>query len=267
MTKHLIQTESTPVSAGALSARNRFDGKSRLYATSRPVYPEACLKRLQTLLPTTDAEVADIGAGTGQLTAQLLSLGCRVTAVEPNAEMRAEADQRLDALADYRSVDGTAEATGLPDHSCDLITVAQAFHWFDAAAFRRECQRILKPGGSVALLWNFRTPDAPVNRICAELCRDLCPTFRGFSAGFQPDDERIPAFFEHNMQQEWFANDLSYTRENFVKRMLSASYAPKPEEPSATPFEVAMNELFDTFANGERLTVPNVTCLFYGQLL
>lgn len=267
MNNYPIPTESAPADTGALSAQNRFDGKSRLYADARPSYPEACLKRLQTLLPTPDAHVADVGAGTGLLTSQLLSLGCRVTAVEPNAEMRAAADQRLGSLPGYHSVDGTAEATGLQAHSCDLITAAQAFHWFDAAAFRRECRRILKPGGSAALLWNFRTPDAPVNRACTALCRELCPAFRGFSAGFSPEDERIRTFFGPNLHRESFPNDLSYTRDGFVKRMLSASYAPKPGEPSSASFAAALNALFDRFAVGERLTVPNVTCLFYGQLL
>lgn len=265
MIRHLTQTESAPADTGALSARNRFDGKSRLYAASRPAYPDACLQRLQTLLPSEHAVIADIGAGTGQLTSQLLPLGYRVMAVEPNAEMRAQADQRLGSLTGYRSVDGTAEATGLPMHSCDLITVAQAFHWFDATAFRRECQRILKPGGSVALLWNFRTPDAPVNQACAELCQKMCPDFQGFSAGFRPDDTRILTFFEQNMQQERLANDLPYTREGFVKRMLSASYAPKPEEPSAVLFEAAMNDLFDVFAVDGVLNVPNDVYLFWGR--
>lgn len=267
MKSERIPTESAPADTGALSARNRFDGKSRLYAAARPTYPEACLKRLQTLLPTQNAHVVDVGAGTGLLTAQLLSLGCRVTAVEPNAEMRAEADRQLGAQPGYRAVDGTAEATGLSAHSCDLITAAQAFHWFDAVAFRRECQRILKPGGRVALLWNFRTPDAPVNRACAALCRELCPTFRGFSAGFSPEDERIRTFFAHDLHRESFENNRSYTRDGFVKRMLSASYAPKPGEPSAAPFAAALNTLFDQFADGETLTVANITCLFDGQLL
>lgn len=262
-----IQKESAPADTGALSARNRFDGKSQLYAAARPTYPEACLKQLQTLLPTPDAHVVDVGAGTGLLTAQLLSLGCRVTAVEPNAEMRAEADRQLGEQPGYCSADGTAEATGLPPHSCDLITAAQAFHWFDTVAFRRECQRILKPGGSVALLWNFRTPDASVNRACTALCREMCPTFQGFSAGFSPEDERIRTFFEPDLHCASFENDLSYTRDGFVKRMLSASYAPKPGEPSAASFAAALNALFDQFADGETLTVPNVTYLFDGQLL
>ena len=43
----------------------------------------------------------------------------------------------------------------------DLVTVAQAFHWFDRAAFRQECQRLLKPGGQVALIWNDRLTNTP----------------------------------------------------------------------------------------------------------
>ncbi len=80
---------------------------------------------------TAVSAVADLAAGTGLLTEIFLAAGFAVTAVEPNAEMRAACAALQQEFPTLRVVEGTAEVTGLPDHSMDLITVAQAMHWFD----------------------------------------------------------------------------------------------------------------------------------------
>ncbi len=100
--------------------------------------------------------VADIGSGTGIFTELLLLKGCFVTGVEPNAPMRQAAEQKLGGYDRFYSLEGSAEQTGLADHSIDLITVAQAFHWMDPAPTKKEFNRILKPGGRIALIWNLR---------------------------------------------------------------------------------------------------------------
>lgn len=63
--------------------------------------------------------------------------------------MRREAERELSGFTGFIPVDAAAEDTGLARHSVDFITVAQAFHWFDAVRFREECRRILRPGGKV----------------------------------------------------------------------------------------------------------------------
>ena len=73
--------------------------------------------------------------------------GCTVHGVEPNKEMREAAEGLLAGYANFRSVNGTAEATTLADQSVDFVTAAQAFHWFKPAPTRAEFTRILRPGG------------------------------------------------------------------------------------------------------------------------
>lgn len=124
------------------------------YEQARPGYPRAVLDML-----VDDAglgrghRVCDLAAGTGKLTRLLVAEGADVVAVEPVASMR---DQLIAAVPDVEVLDGTAESIPLPDDAVDLVTVAQAFHWFDAPAALDEIARVLRPGGSLVLIWNVR---------------------------------------------------------------------------------------------------------------
>ncbi len=120
------------------------------YERSRPDYPEDAVRWLVGEEP---CDVVDLGAGTGKLTRSLVALGHRVTAVEPLPEMIAHL--RV-AVPKAIAVEGEAEAIPLADGSADVVAVAQAFHWFDQPAALRECARVLRPGGRVALVWNVR---------------------------------------------------------------------------------------------------------------
>ena len=125
----------------------RFTDRVDAYVRYRPDYPSAALLLLEREAGLArGGRVADIGAGTGILSAMLLELGAEVFAVEPNDAMRAAAERRLCGTSGFHAVAGTAEATGLPDQSVDLVTAAQAFHWFDSLRARREFRRIARPG-------------------------------------------------------------------------------------------------------------------------
>src|SRR6185503_1231931 len=144
-----------------LRSTERFSTRVESYIKYRPSYPTEVLElmRVRCGLAATSM-VADIGSGTGILTELLLETGATVFAVEPNKEMRAAAERLLSDYGRFRSVDGTAEATTLPDASVDLITASQAFHWFDIQKARRELARVLRPRGWVVLIWNERPVDA-----------------------------------------------------------------------------------------------------------
>ncbi|MCX4096417.1 class I SAM-dependent methyltransferase [Nocardia sp. alder85J] len=159
-------TES-PGDAGAeLSARRAasFGAVAAAYAEHRPDYPAAAIR--WALAPVSEAghpEVLDLGAGTGKLTEGLLELDARVTAVEPDAGMRAEFARRLKETPIFA---GTAESIPLPDHSVHAVVAGQAFHWFDQARAFPEIARVLRPGGVFAAVWN--TTDTSVDWV-AEL--------------------------------------------------------------------------------------------------
>lgn len=124
-----------------------FGAAAEVYDRSRPSYP---VEAVRWVLPPDARRVLDLGAGTGRLTGVLLDLGLDVVAVEPSDDMRALVPARAEVLA------GTAEQVPLPDGSVDAVLVGQAFHWFDRAAALPEVARVLRPGGTLGLLWNER---------------------------------------------------------------------------------------------------------------
>ena len=148
-----------------------FGSAPDAYEKGRPGYPEAAVRWLaeRTGLAR-GATVVDLAAGTGKLTQSLARTGAEVIAVEPIAAMRTAIP------APARAVEGTAEAIPLESASTDVVTVAQAFHWFDGDAALAEIHRVLRPGGSLALLWNVRRLEEPVHAAIEEL---IAPYYEG----------------------------------------------------------------------------------------
>ena len=142
----------------------RFHAVAGDYARHRPGYPDAVVERILEvaglLPPRPGALVVDLGCGTG-ISARAFAARCvRVIGIDPNATMLAEA-RAAGGGVEYR--EGEATATGLAGASADLVTVAQAFHWFDADAALREIRRVLRPGGRLAVFWNLRRRGTPFN--------------------------------------------------------------------------------------------------------
>jgi SAM-dependent methyltransferase len=154
----------------------RFTGLAELYAKHRPAYPAEALDYLASRGGwTAETLVVDVGCGTGIASRLLAQRGVQVVGVEPNADMRAQAEAE-DACSravrpSYR--DGRAEATGLPGACADAVVAAQAFHWFEPEAALREFHRILKPRGWTGLLWNLRDETDPFTAAYGEVIRSL----------------------------------------------------------------------------------------------
>jgi SAM-dependent methyltransferase len=143
-----------------------FARSAEAYDRGRPEYPRDALVWLTGRLGLGPGRrVLDLAAGTGKLTRPLLATGAEVVAVEPVAEMRAR------ICAGAQVLDGTAEAIPLADGAAHAVTVAQAFHWFDGPAALAEIHRVLRPGGALALVWNRRPLEDPVQAEIERLIR------------------------------------------------------------------------------------------------
>lgn len=136
-----------------------FGGVAGDYERARPSYPPAAIEALRRHVGVgPGCRVLDLAAGTGKLTRLLVATGADVVAVEPVEGMRAELAQ---AVPDVDVLDGTAESIPLPDAAIDVVTVAQAFHWFRLDEAMAEIARVLVPGGRLAILFNERDEREP----------------------------------------------------------------------------------------------------------
>ncbi|WP_434634935.1 class I SAM-dependent methyltransferase [Chromobacterium sp. CV08] len=124
------------------AASQGFSKEAQAYERGRPAYSPALAGWLRDSLGVDAATAAlDLGAGTGKFTRLLATVAGEVVAVEPVDEMRAELQASLPGL---RALKGTAEAIPLPDASVDVVTCAQAFHWFAGEDALREIHRVLR---------------------------------------------------------------------------------------------------------------------------
>ena len=251
-----------------MKSTDKFTDKAEVYAKYRPSYP---LEYIEYLVSDAglneDCIIADIGSGTGILSRQLLERGFTVIGVEPNDDMRTVAEQTLKTYSRFISIKGTAENTTINDNSLDVVTVAQAFHWFDLKQFRLECQRILKQDGRVALVWNSRDASSDINKESADVCQKYCPNFKGFSGGMDETPIAFHQFFKDGEYDlKYFRNDLQFDLSGFLGRYLSASYSPKKTDKEYNPFITGLTDLFEKYSNNGNIVIPNITRSYLGKV-
>ncbi|HMJ25479.1 MAG TPA: class I SAM-dependent methyltransferase [Pyrinomonadaceae bacterium] len=250
-----------------LHPTRRFSNRVENYLRYRPTYPPEIIPLLESKCGlTAESAIADLGSGTGFLTELFLKRGNPVFGVEPNPEMRAAGEKVLAGYPKFRSIDGTAESTTLPDHSVDFVTVGQAFHWFDRQLCRPEFERILKPNGWLVLVWNgYRIETSP------------------FMAGYQDLVVRYGTDYSE-VQREVVACDVesfyapgscgyanfefqqTFDYEGLQGRLLSASYAPEPDHPDYQAMLGEARRLFDAHQTNGKVIFAYETEVYYGQL-
>lgn len=245
----------------------RFSSRVENYVRYRPRYPAGVIECLQCDCGLTPASiVADIGSGTGILSELFLESGNTVIGLEPNAPMRHAAEALLAAQPRFRSVDGTAERTTLPDACADFVTAGQAFHWFDRNAAKLEFKRILKPKGWVVLVWNERTAaTSTFGDAYEQLLMEYATEYevvnqRSMSAN------ALSEFFTGEFSSRTLANSQRFDFEGLKGRLMSSSYAPEPGHPKHERMIAALRQLFDELQIDGEVIIEYDTNLYYGHL-
>jgi len=158
--------------------RLSFGDFAATYDAARPEWPAATARWLTgtedggPLAGRGRLRVADVGAGTGKLTRTLVAAGHEVVAVDPSEGMLQALRAAVPGTPTFV---GTGEQLPLPDASVDVVTVAQAWHWFDADAARLEAARVLRPGGVLGIAWHVRDETVPWVRELSELTHSTEP--------------------------------------------------------------------------------------------
>lgn len=255
------------MSAVSPAPEERFSNRVADYVRYRPGYPGAVLDllRRETGLGASSV-VADVGSGTGISTELLLETGCSVYAVEPNAEMRAAAERMLGGRPGFHSAAGSATATTLPDHSVDLIVAAQAFHWFQGLETRAEFDRILKPEGWVALIWNVRRVDSTPFLAAYEALLVQYATDYGQVRHELVNDDVLKRFFhEGGFASHSFPNAQYFDLVGLKGRLLSSSYAPAAGQSGHEEMMAELEHIFQAHQSGGQVAFEYDTWVHLGR--
>jgi SAM-dependent methyltransferase len=252
----------------SMKPTERFTSRVESYRSHRPGYPVGIVSLLARECGLRASSViADIAAGTGLFSEIFLQQGYAVTAVEPNEAMREACRELIEKYPRLQCLAGTAEATGLADRSVELISVAQAMHWFDLARTRAEFRRVLAPSGWCAVIYNNRRIGGDsfhegYERILVDFGADYRAVQRSHLA-----DERLAAFFAPDeMKQAVFANAQELTLEGLKGRILSSSYMPQPGDARYEAMRKALEELFCREQKNGYVRLEYECAITYGHL-
>lgn len=150
--------------------------------------------------------IADIGSGTGRLTAQLIGNN-EIYAVEPDTKMSAVAEEKFKGYSNFHSINGFAESTTLGSNSVDYIAVGQALHRFDIVNFKKEATRILKNPNNIIILYNRIDYSTEIIQDLLIALKSSYPTYK---SRFEFEDEIVGSLIE--TQKNCKSIDLIYPR-------------------------------------------------------
>jgi SAM-dependent methyltransferase len=230
-----------------------FELVADVYERARPSYPPQAVAWIADRLDLREGRsVLDLGAGTGKLTRALLATGAHVIAVEPGDEMRARLEH---AVAGAEALRGAAEEIPLLDGSVDAITVGQAFHWFRHDEAIPELHRVLRPGGGVALVWNSRDPDNPLQREIGELIAPFVPPGR-------PDAEEWPRPLGESelfgpLEEQRFSFVEELDPDTLAERIASVSFVAAAPAEARQKLDASLRRVAERL--GGRVDFPYVT--------
>ncbi len=249
------------------NSTTRFSGRADAYDRFRPHYPADVVAFLRDAIGLTpEKTVADIGSGTGISAELFLNNGNTVFCVEPNEAMRRKAEERFSRMRGFISVNGTADRTGLPDRSVDMIFIAQAFHWFDRQKCRTEFLRIGRTECRTVITWNDRRLGTPFETAYEDFLRRFGTDYPAIDHRNITEDDLNTWYGKRGCAKMVFRFTQQLGIEDLRGRLLSVSYVPAPGEKG---FDEMMNDLgllFEKYQEDGKVSLGYETRLYYGQL-
>ena len=165
--------------------------KHAKYYSYRPNYAPTTISMLVNAVKENSksdrVKVADIGAGTANLSIMLLERGCEVVSVEPNDAMRSIGIERTQNHNSIKWVRATGSNTTLDDSTFDWVTFGSSFDCIDRSVALKESHRLLKPNGIFTCMYNHRNLDDPIQKKAENIIKDFIPQYSG---GIRREDQR-----------------------------------------------------------------------------
>lgn len=243
-----------------------FTGRVDDFAKYRPAYPEQIISLLENKIDfSPEKDVADVGCGTGRLSRLFLNNGNLVFGVEPNDEMRLMSEKLLSKFINFISIEGSAEKTMLATNSIDVITVGQAFNWFDLKKTKKEFKRILRKDGYVVIVWNERKNNSQVMKAVNKILLSLNQEHEEAEKNLM-DKNLLNTFFAvEKVSTSTFANYQMLDLAGLKGRIRSISYVPETGVESKKVMD-QIKDVFEKYNNGGMVKIEYTTRVIYGKL-
>jgi len=238
------------------SRATSFGAQADNYEAARPDYPFEAVAWMLERLPEGARRLVDVGAGTGKLTRVVAEArDAEVVAVDPDAIMLATLRDHVPGVPTFV---GTAEALPLPDASVDAVVLGQAWHWVDPVAASAEIGRVMRPGGTLGLIWNVRD-----NRV--DWVRRLTEIMNASAAEEMLDagGPTVAAPFDEPEAERWeWVRPM--TREQLHRMAASRSHLITASDAERDSIRSDMDDLFDELGleGDATIDVPYVTWAF-----
>jgi SAM-dependent methyltransferase len=245
-----------------------YAGRVDVYRRYRARYPQEVFDFVREHCGLTAASVmADVGSGTGMLAEVFLENGNRVFAIEPNAEMRDACKELEASYSGLRCIDGTAEATTLPEHSVDIVMAGRAFHWFNHEQCRPEFVRILRSGGWVVLVNLARsTGPEPLLRDFQDLRIKYGLDYAATHAKFDMDAACRKFLADGEIRSAEFPVVQKLNYEELEGQNLSFAVMPLPGDAAYPAMQRALRDYFARYQSGGTVLVPMACTIYVGRL-
>lgn len=243
---------------------NVYTGKADEYHQYRWNYSPHAIQDIFKITCIADKTIlADIGAGTGIFTQNFIDYVAEVYAIEPNPEMHAIAQEKFSSFKFCHVILGNSENTTLVDNSVEIITVAQAIHWFDPGPTLHEFQRILQSQGWLVVIRNH-LPES----FYTDALKNLMIQENGVASvnSGNPKKQNAPYYYGNgNYQLYRYPFPITHNLESFLGSLLSASYTPKAGHPKFSQFRRKAEQLFTQLSSNGFIHTQGETELYIGK--
>ncbi|MEO8415386.1 MAG: class I SAM-dependent methyltransferase [Ginsengibacter sp.] len=241
----------------------RFSDRVDDYIQYRPHHPYEVIEVLETAFGLNSSfTIADIGSGTGISSELFLKNNNVVFVVEPNKELRAAAEKINAACKTFVSIDGTAESTGLDEHSIDMIFCGQSFHWFDTTTCKKEFGRILKDDGHIVLAWNVRREADDFQKGYEKTLLENIDEYKNVTHRNITVKEIEPFFNPKKLYIKTVSNFQDFNLDGLIGRLQSSSYCPKEDVPYQRLMS-AIEKLFDQYNINGKIKFEYDTLIYW----
>lgn len=241
---------------------NRFSNNIKKYELYRPSYPKEIIEYFNKKIDLKNMIVADIGAGTGIFTKLLLENGNKVYSIEPNEKMRHTAIKLLSEYEEAEFIDSKAESILLDDNSVNIITVAQAFHWFNTKKALQEFYRIIRDNGYVILLWNDLSYNSNFRNEYESIFKEYSEEYNKINHKIH-EEELNKIFYPNKIIKETFNFHQILNLNDFIGRFLSSSFSPHEKDGCYGDFVFSVKKLFNKYKEDEKVRIQYNSCVYY----